>query len=134
MLLGEIFLLEEQTRPAEEQLVAASRHAPNQAAVHLDLGQVYSAEKKWAQAEKEFETAIQLDPSNPTMLSAYAEFLVARQQAPKALARCQQFVEANPNNAQGHIILGALEFNSKNTSAAQAEFERAIQIDPKNVQ
>ena len=68
------------------------------------------------------------------MLSAYADFLVARQQAPKAVARVQQFVDANPNNAQGHMILGALQFNSKNNSAAQAEFERAIQIDPKNVQ
>ena len=134
MLLGEIFLLEEQTRPAEEQFVAASRLAPNQAAVHLDLGRVYSAEKKWIPAEKEFETVIQLDPSNPTMVSAYAEFLVARKQAPKAIALVQHFVDSNPDNSQGHIILGALQFDSKNTSAAQAEFERAIQLDPKNVQ
>jgi tetratricopeptide (TPR) repeat protein len=133
MLLGEIFLREGRSRPAEEQFLAASKLAPNQAAVHLDLALLYSAEKKWPQAEKEFETAIQLDPTNPTMLSPYADFLVARQQAPKAIARLQQFVDANPNNSQGHIILGALQFNSKNTSAAQAEFERAIQIDPKNV-
>jgi tetratricopeptide (TPR) repeat protein len=43
-------------------------------------------------------------------------------------------VDANPNNAQAHLILGAVQNASKNTSAAQAEFERAIQIDPKNVQ
>ena len=100
----------------------------------MDLGQVYSAEKKWTQAEKEFETAMRLDPSNPTMVSAYADFLISRQQTPMAVARVQQFVDANPNNAQGHMILGALQFYSKNSSAAQAEFERAIQIDPKDVQ
>jgi tetratricopeptide (TPR) repeat protein len=134
LLLGGIYLREGQSRPAEEQFLAASQLAPNQAAVHLDLGQLYYAEKKWTQAEKEFETAIQLDRSNPAILSPYANFLVARQQAPKAIALAQQFVDANPNNSQGHIILGALQFDSKNTSAAQAEFERAIQIDPKNVQ
>ncbi len=134
MLLGEIFLREGRTPPAEEQFLAASQLAPNQAAVHLNLGQVYYAEKKWTQAEKEFETAISLDPSNPDAIVCLRGFLVARQQAPKAIALAQQFVDAHPDNAQGHMILGALQFNSKNTSAAQAEFERAIQIDPKNVQ
>jgi tetratricopeptide (TPR) repeat protein len=133
ILLGEIFLREERLRPAEEQFLAASQLAPNQAAVHLDLAHLYYAEKKWTQAEKEFETAIQLDPSNPATLSPYADFLVARQQVPKAIGLAQQFVNAHPENAQGHVMLGALQFDSKNTSAAQAEFERAIQIDPKNV-
>jgi Tfp pilus assembly protein PilF len=77
---------------------------------------------------------MQLDPSNPAMLSPYADFLVARQQAPKAIALAQQFVDAHPSNAQGHLILGSLQFDSKNNSAAQAEFERAIQIEPNNVQ
>ena len=134
LLLGGIYLREGQSRPAEEQFLAARQLAPNQAAVHLDLAQLYYTEKKWAQAEKEFETAIQLDPSNPPMLSPYVDFLVTRQQASKARALMQQFIAANPNSAEGHMILGVLEFDSKNVSAAQAEFERAIQIDPKDVQ
>jgi tetratricopeptide (TPR) repeat protein len=134
ILLGETLLRQGGSRLAEEQFLAASRLAPNQAAVHLDLGQAYFAEKKYPQAEKEFETSVQLDPVNAAVLSAYADFLVARQQAPKAIALFQQFVNANPNNSQGHIVLGSLHFNSKNNGAAQVEFERAIQIDPKNVQ
>jgi tetratricopeptide (TPR) repeat protein len=134
LLLGAIYLREGQSRPAEEQFLTANRLAPNQASVHLYLGQLYFTEKKWAQAENELETAIRLDPSNPAMLSPYADFLVTRQQALKAIARVQQFVDANPNNAQGHVILGALQFDAKNPSAARSEFERAIQIDPKNVQ
>jgi tetratricopeptide (TPR) repeat protein len=134
MLLGEIFMREGQLRSAEEQFFIAGRLAPNLAAGHLALGQLYAAEKKWSEAEKEFGTSIQFDPANPTMLSAYVDFLVSRQQAPKAIALLQRFADANPNNPQGHIILGALQFNSKNSAAAQAEFERAIQIDPKSVQ
>jgi tetratricopeptide (TPR) repeat protein len=134
LLLGSIYLRDGQLHPAEEQFLVANQLAPAQAAVHLNLGLLNAKGKKWTQAEKELETAIQLDPSNPTMLSAYADFLVARQQTQKALARVQQFVDANPNNAQGHLILGAVRNDSKNTSAAQAEFERAIQIDPKNIQ
>ena len=114
--------------------MAASHLAPNQPAVHLNLGRVYYAEKKWTQAEKEFETAVSLDPSHPGLLAAYADFFVGRQQTPRAIALAQQFVGAHPDNAQGHMVLGILQFNSKNPSAAQEEFERAIQIDPKNVQ
>src|ERR1700739_2264947 len=68
------------------------------------------------------------------MLSPYANFLVARQQAAKAIALAQQFVDTHPSNAQGHVVLGSLQFDSKNYNAAQAEFERAIQVEPNNVE
>jgi tetratricopeptide (TPR) repeat protein len=134
LLLGAIYLREGKSRQAEEQFLAANQLAPNQAAVHLDLGQLYYTDKKWTEAEKEYEMAIQLDPSNPTMLSPYTDFLVARKQAPKAIALAQQFVNAHPNNAQGHVILGSLELGSKNIDAAEAEFQRAIQVEPNNIQ
>jgi tetratricopeptide (TPR) repeat protein len=134
LLLGGIYSREGESRRAEEQFLAAARLAPNQAAVHMNLGQLYYTEKKWAQAEKEFETAMQLDPASPATLSLYTGFLVARQQAPKAIMLAQQFVDTHPNDVQGHLILGSLQSDSKNNSAAQAEFERAIQIEPNNVQ
>jgi len=135
LLLGSIYLREGQPRAAEEQFLAANQLAPNQASVHSNLGQLNAAEKKWSQAEKEFELAIRLDPSNPTMVSAYADFLVSRQDPAKAILLVQRFVDANPNNAQGHLILGTLQWKSKSSNAAaQAEFERAIEIDPKNIQ
>src|SRR5208283_3383422 len=130
--LGSIYLREGMLRQAEEQLLIANKLAPSLAAVHLNLGILNAKEKKWKQAEQEFETAIHLAPSNLTIVSLYADYLGSRQEQPKALALVQKFVESNPNNSQGHVVLGTLEFASKNTSAAQAQFEHAIQIDPKN--
>ena len=43
-------------------------------------------------------------------------------------------MSANPNNSLGHIILGSLQFSLKDAVAAEAEFKRAIEIDPKSVQ
>jgi tetratricopeptide (TPR) repeat protein len=134
LILGAVYMREAQYRLAEEQFIAAKQLAPNQAAVHLDLGQLSAAEKKWSEAEKELETAVQLDPSNATILGQYADFLVVRQQLPKAIALIQQFVNNNPNNALGHEMLGFLQFQAKNNGTARAEFERAIQLDPKQVQ
>ena len=103
-------------------------------AVRLNLAQFYFAEKKWPEAQKEFEAAIQLDPHNTEALGQLADFLIARNRPDQALVRVQQYVTANPNDANGHVILGAANLQSKNYSAAQAEFERAIQLDPKKVQ
>ena len=134
LILGAIYSRQNQFRLAEEQFFVAKQLAPNQADVHFHLGQLYSSEMKWSEAGKELETAIQLDPLNITFLSKYAGFLVTRHDPLKAIERVQQFVNANPTNSQGHEILGELQFEVKNSTAAQAEFERAIQLDPKNIQ
>ncbi|MGA7225294.1 MAG: tetratricopeptide repeat protein, partial [Candidatus Acidiferrales bacterium] len=133
-LLAEALAREGQLRPAEEQILIAKQLAPNDPIVHLALAQIYSAEKRWPEAEREFDTALQLDPHNTTALGQLADFLTARDQSPLALARVQQYVTANPNDANGHVILGALDFESHNYSASQAQFEQAIQLDPNNVQ
>jgi tetratricopeptide (TPR) repeat protein len=114
--------------------MAAKQLAPRRAAVHLDLGQLYAAQKKWPEAENEFQTALQLDPVNTTILGQYADFLVARKESPKAIAHLQQFVDHNPDNPQGHVIMGVLQLQAKNNSAAEAEFERANKLDSKYVQ
>ena len=133
LLLASIYLREGQLRPAEEELLTANRLAPNQAAVHAQLGILNAKEMKWKQAQQEFETAIRLAPSDLGMVSGYADYLVSRKQTPKAVSLAQKFVDSNPANSQGHVLLGNLELESKNDKAAQSEFEQAIQIDPKNV-
>ncbi len=133
LLLASIYLRQGQLRPAEEELLAANRLAPNQAAVHAQLGMLNAKEMKSKQAEGEFETAIRLAPSDLGMVSYYSDYLVSRKQTPKAVSLAQKFVDSNPGYAQSHVLLGNLEFEVRNDKAAQSEFERAIQIDPKNV-
>jgi len=119
---------------AEAQVLSAKQLAPNDPIIHLNLAQIYSVEKKWSEAQKEFEVSLQLDPHSTTTLGQFADFLVARSQTAHAMALAQQYVSNNPNDANGHQILGALYFGAKNYGAAQAAFEHAIQIDPNNIQ
>jgi tetratricopeptide (TPR) repeat protein len=134
LLLANIYLRSGQLPKAEEQCLAALQLRPNQGSVHLNLGQIYSAEEKWSNADTEFEAALRLEPNNAGVLSYYANSFLARQQIPKAMARVQQYIDANQNDSQGHVILGILQFNAKNISSAQAEFQKALQLDSKNVQ
>ena len=134
LLLGGILLKQGQTREAEAQFLAAKQLAPNQAAVHLDLGQMYTVQKRWPEAEREFASGMQLEPKSMIILGQYANFLVARKQSAQALSLVQKYVNANPNDVQGHILLGMLESNAKNYDAAQLEFTRAVQLAPKQAE
>ena len=134
LLFAETLARQGKLRPAEEQLLIAKQLTPNESGIHVNLGQIYAAEKKWPDAQKEFGLALDLNPHNITALERLTSLLMARNQAAQALARVQQFVAANPTDANGHVIQGAVNFQSKNYSIAQAEFERAIQLDPNNLQ
>jgi tetratricopeptide (TPR) repeat protein len=128
--------LARQGRPdlAEEQILIAKQLIPNDSSVRLSLAQIFSAEKKWPEAQKEFEVALQLDPHNTIILSQFADFLMARNQSSQALARVQKYVNSYPEDANGHVIWGTLHVKSENYGFAQAELERAIQINPNNIQ
>lgn len=133
-LLAEALAVQGKLQPAEGQIVIAKQLAPSDSAIHLDAAQIYSAERKWPEAKKEFEEALQVDPRSTTALEQLANFLTSRDEAAEAVTRVQHYVAANPNDANGHMVLGDLNFQSKNYAAAQLEFERAIQLDPNNVQ
>ena len=133
-LLAEGLARHGETRRAEEQFLVAKRLTPNDPSVHLGLAQLYSVEKKWTEAQTEFETILQLDPHNTTALGQLADVLIARNQSSQASSLVQQYVSANPNDANGHVLLGALDAGSKNYGTAQEEFERSIKLDPNNVQ
>jgi len=132
-LLGRCLGQQGQLGPAEKQFLAEKLLEPNDSSAHLDLAQIYSAEKKWPEAQREYESAFQLDPHNPMALGLLADFLVARNQSPKAFSLVQQYVAANPNDSNGHVTLGVMNFDSKNYSAAEAQYKLAIQLDAKHV-
>ena len=133
-LLAETFVQQRQFDKAEAQILVAKQLAPNDPITRLNLAQIYSAEKKWSDAQKEFEVSLELDPHGTTTLGQYADFLVARNQSARAMAIVQHYVSTNANDGNGHQILGGLYLGEKNYSAAQTEFERAIELDPNNPQ
>ena len=133
-ILAAAFLQQGRLQAAEEQILVAKRLAPNASAVCLSAAEIFSAEKKSHEAEKEFETTLQLDPHNMVALAEFADFLTAQRQTNRALARVREYVSSNPQDANGHVILGSLYAGSANYALAKVEFEHAIQIDPGQIQ
>ena len=134
LLLGQSLARQGQIRKAEEQFAAAKQLAPGDPGMRLGLAQIYATQKKWAEAESELEAALQLDPHNTMALGQLVDVLNARNQSAQARVRARQYMDANPNDANGHVLMGALDFWSKDYVGAQQEFSHSIELDPKNVQ
>src|SRR2546422_10998382 len=83
-----------------------------------------------SEAEREFDSALRINPRFTQALAQLANFLILRNQRPKALARAQQYVAAYPEDANGHLILGTLQLGGKQYPEAKAELEHALQLDP----
>jgi tetratricopeptide (TPR) repeat protein len=94
------------------------------------LAVAYARGHKDAEAEREFEEGLRLNPRSAEILGRLADFWVARNDRPRAVARLKLYLAKYPDDANAHQILGFLESGAAQFEAAKAEFERAIQLDP----
>ena len=90
---------------ALEELSIVAQAAPNDPTVHLNMAFAYGGLKKFPEAEREFQTALKLNPQYDTAASEYVAMLFALNQGPKALQVASQYATANPNRANGAIYL-----------------------------
>ena len=131
LLLGMVYLRQGATAKARAEFTTARQLAPADANASLDIAQTYAVERKWAEAQKEFENALTLNPRLIQALEGLANVHVKKGAPGEATARVGQFVAKYPDDAQGHLLLGTLQLAQKNYPAAKSEFQRSIQLDPK---
>jgi adenylate cyclase len=94
-----------------------------------------------SEAIRYFEEATRLDPDFAEAFAAWAnlyvmaagDFLPMREAMPKARALVAKALELDPNSSDAHVALAniALQFDS-DWGRAEAEFEKAISLNPSN--
>jgi Flp pilus assembly protein TadD len=87
--------------------------------------------RKIPEAEREFQTALKLNPQYDVAVGEYVQMLYQLNQGPKALQIANQYATANPNGAQAHFIYAAALANSRRFDEAIPEFQKSIQLEPK---
>jgi hypothetical protein len=81
-------------------------------------------------AKRYFETALNFQPSNSTILNYYAMALLRSGNPAAALSYAQQSVRANPNSADAYTVLGFAEFSSDRTKDAIRDWKHSLEIRP----
>ena len=120
---------------AEADLREAIRMAPQSALPRIRLGNVKAIGGKFGEAEKEFERALELDPSSTSALQGLvAVYQQQKLPAARAVARVNAQIAKAPNVSGHHAILGTAYELDRDPVNAEKAYTRAIELDVKNLQ
>lgn len=118
---------------SERDFLQGIRLSPNVAVGYLRLGQLRLTQRRFADAEKLAEQALEKDATSAeaiqTLVLAYKG-----EKAPvsKIINRLNAQLSKAPNSSQMYALLGALEGDNGDASAAEQHLTKAVQLDPNN--
>ena len=125
----------QQFRPrAAAEAIKALQIDPYSAEAHAALGYVYHYDWQWADAEKEFQRAIQLNPSYALARIWYANLLMSRARMSEAVEQALTGRDLDPFNMIVNTNVGwVLDFAGRHAEAVQ-QLRQAIELDSSYVQ
>ncbi|HWY70838.1 MAG TPA: winged helix-turn-helix domain-containing protein [Terriglobales bacterium] len=118
---------------ARSLLVKALELDPDSSTAHRELGWVeWRYDWNFTEAEKEFRSAIQLNPNDASLRDIYALFLKSMGRFEDALAQSKQAVELSPMESFSRANQGSLLALMKRFDQANEQYEKAAEIDPQH--
>lgn len=115
---------------ARQDFDLARQISPNDPAVYNNLAFVAMAENKPQDAMASFENALRVDATNFVALNGIVAQYAKSNELDKAHARVDQALSSYPNVSWLHFLKGQTHRLQGNGAAAEAEFRRALEIDP----
>ena len=94
------------------------------------LAQLQMASKNLDQAAASAQKAMQLNSADTEAVTLVTQIAVMRGQTANAIAAWQQWINTHPNDASAFALLGTLEEASGNKGQAEADYKKALGIQP----
>lgn len=98
--------------------------------LHYLQGVLFEQQGNYAQAMKEYESVVVLDPKASYVYYQQAELALELGQLDKALESAQKALELDGPTARGYRLLGNVQWARGDQDAARDAFERALEVDP----
>lgn len=118
------------TDEAIQLLSAIVKEHPDYAQAHTNLGIVYTQEKRFTEAGREFETALKLDPADDTVRLSYVKTLTALLQYDRAEPLIHEYLQRHPRDFEAQYFTGIVERGLGNYAEAEKAFREAIALNP----
>jgi tetratricopeptide (TPR) repeat protein len=134
-LSGAVNVLTRQNQTAQahakidQSLSQNAGEADVSAALHYLKSQIFVAEKNVQSAEIELKKSIETDENYLPAYSGYAALLASLNQTDDAIKQYKKIVERKPS-ASVYTLLGMLEDGRGNSSEAEANYRKALEIMP----
>ena len=95
-------------------------------------GAQYMSEKRYADAEAAFHTAVQLAPQDSDLHLSLAWALGAENRPDQATEECREALRLNPNNDMAHFFLGHALWKEGDADGEITEYRAALRLNPAN--
>lgn len=118
---------------AESDLKTAIDVAPRNPIGYLSLGRLRFDQKRFAEGTTLLEQALQYNPDSVDALRVLVSYELAEKQPEKALARVNQQIALRPKNSGFYVLLAALQLQSKNMDQAAATAQKAMELNPADI-
>jgi tetratricopeptide (TPR) repeat protein len=112
------------------QLMQQSR--PNSSVPHFGKGSIYTQQRQYENAAKEFQEALRLNPKDDTSRSSYIRVLMMEGKPDAALPYAQEFQRDHPHDFDACYLLGAVERALGKYAEAKPLLEQAVKIKPEH--
>jgi len=119
-----------QFEEARKDLVQTKRINPKQAAVYVELGELYHVQNIFNKAINEYEKAIDLDPQLVQAYYNLGSLALTKGDLKKGLKYYQKCNEVNPKFPQAYMMQGLVKFLArKEDTESIALFDQAVSAD-----
>jgi len=136
---GEAYLKESKYQEAALEFRNAVQIDDNLAAAHWGLAQAYEGLQRFPEMLDELRKTVALDKSNfDARLKLGNYYVTWSKRSPEALSEAERLanevLERDPNNIEGHILIGSIMFTRGDKDKAFAELNKAIELNPNRVE
>ncbi len=130
---------DEGTKEAERLANEVAAKNPNHVENRVLIADVRAAQKRWPEAEAEFQKAIALDPNRIETYLHLARYYERRAKNDEAQAQAfhtkaeevfRQLIERNPKSVNARLAFGDFLFANKRETEAEQQLLQAHQADP----
>ncbi len=130
-LLGTVALAQGDWAQARAALARAQAAHPQDIQSQLLLARADLGARQTAAAGRIYVQLLHAHAHSSRIAGAAIHFYAQFHQWAKARQVAQNFILANPKNAQGHWLLASLAMQRRHLNRAAAELHRALQLDPR---
>jgi len=136
---GQSLLKEKKFQEASIEFRNALQIDDRLADAHWGLAQAYEGLDRYQEAFAEMRQVVEMDKNNLDVRVRLGNYyLVGARQSPTAVIEAERLakevLQKDPNNIEGHILMGSVLFAQDHRQEALTELNGAIQIDPKRVE
>jgi tetratricopeptide (TPR) repeat protein len=136
---GEALLKAEKFQEASIEFRNAIQIDDKFASAHWGLARAYEGLQRFQEAFEELKLTIALDPKHLDARIRLGNYYMANaprfpEALPEAERLAKDILAKDPNNIEGHILMGSVLFAQNQRDKAFAELNHAVELDPKRVE